>query len=246
MPFDISQLKYFPTAAGVYLMKNKEGKILYIGKAKNLKNRVGQYFVAGRDGRVMVPFLTPRVEEVDTIVVTSEKEALLLENNLIKKHQPKYNALLKDDKSYFSLVINHKHRWPMVRVVRYRGKPKPDNLYFGPFTHGHAARETLELLRSLFPLRQCSDRELVNRSRPCILWDLKRCIAPCVSKCTKEVYDRDVESVIKFLRGHDSAILKEIKAEMEEAASRLQFKKAKQIYKTIQHIETMSEKQNDK
>ncbi|MFZ0564857.1 MAG: GIY-YIG nuclease family protein, partial [Chlamydiales bacterium] len=93
-------------------MKNKEEKILYIGKAKNLKTRVKQYFTPGRDGRTMVPFLAVQVEEIETIIVSSEKEALLLENNLIKKHQPKYNALLKDDKSYFSLVINYKHKWP--------------------------------------------------------------------------------------------------------------------------------------
>ncbi|MFZ0565587.1 MAG: excinuclease ABC subunit UvrC, partial [Chlamydiales bacterium] len=173
----------------------------------------------------------------------SEKEALLLENNLIKKHQPKYNALLKDDKSYFSLVINYKHKWPMIRVVRFKGKPPPGNLYFGPYTHGHAARQTLELLRTLFPLRQCSDRELVNRSRPCILWELKRCIAPCVSKCTKEAYDQQVKRVIQFLRGHDSEILKELKHEMEEAVRELEFERADRIYQTITHIEKTLEKQ---
>lgn len=243
MPFDTEQLKRFPTSPGVYLMKNDKGKILYVGKAKNLRNRVKQYFIAGRDGRVMVPFLTSQIEKIDTIVVASEKEALILENNLIKKHRPKYNALLKDDKTFFSLMINHKHRWPMIRVVRFKGKPPAGNLYFGPYAHGHAARQTLDLLRSLFPLRQCSDRELASRTRPCILYDMKRCIAPCVEKCTEAEYNSQVQRVIDFLRGHDATIRKELKAEMQEAMDTLEFEKAERIYLTLQYIEKTLETQ---
>jgi excinuclease ABC subunit C len=243
MPFDPSHLKNFPTLPGVYLMKNEEGKVLYVGKAKNLQARVKQYFTPGRDGRVMVPYLTSQVEEIDTVVVTSEKEALILENNLIKQHRPKYNALLKDDKTFFSLMINHKHQWPMIRVVRFKGKPPAGNLYFGPYAHGFAARQTLEFLRHLFPMRQCSDRELVSRTRPCILYDLKRCIAPCVNKCTKEEYDHLVEQVIQFLRGASGAILKELKRAMEEAAANLEFEKANRYYQMIQYIEKTLEKQ---
>jgi excinuclease ABC subunit C len=243
MIFDIHQLKRFPASPGVYMMKNTAGKILYVGKAKNLRSRVKQYFAAGGDGREMVPFLTAQVAEIDTIVVTSEKEALILENNLIKKHRPKYNALLKDDKTYFSLVINHKHRWPMVRVARFKGKPPPGNLYFGPYTYGHAARQTLELLRSLFPLRQCSDRELESRTRPCILYDMKRCIAPCVEKCTKEEYGALVKTVVEFLRGKEVGIRKELKAQMEQAVEALEFEKADQIYQTLRYIERTLEKQ---
>lgn len=243
MSFDSEKLKLFPTLPGVYLMKNREGKILYIGKAVNLKNRIRQYFIPKRDGRLMVPFLTAQVEEIDTIVVRSEKEALILENNLIKKHQPKYNALLKDDKTYFSLMINHKHQWPMIRVVRYKGKPPEGNLYFGPYTQGYAAKQTLELLRTLFPLRQCSDRELHLRSRPCILYDMKRCIAPCVEKCTKEEYDEHVKRVVNFLKGHDLAILRDLKKEMDSAVENLDFEKAQGIYTTILHIEATLETQ---
>ena len=115
-------LDKIPKEPGVYLMKNKGGEILYIGKAKQLQTRVKQYFVPGRDGRMMVPFLTSQVTSIDTIVTFSEKEALLLENNLIKKHQPKYNVLLKDDKTFISLTVNHKHTYPMIRIARYRGK----------------------------------------------------------------------------------------------------------------------------
>lgn len=243
MPFDPNRLKQFPSLPGVYLMKDEAGRILYIGKAKNLKSRLRQYFVPGRDGRLMVPYLTSHIEEVDTIVVTSEKEALLLENNLIKKHQPKYNALLKDDKTFFSLMINHKHKWPMIRVVRFKGKPPSGNLYFGPYADGYAARQTLELLRSLFPLRQCSDRELEMRTRPCILYEMKRCIAPCVGKCSKEEYNKHVERVIQFLKGHDSAILKDLKAEMLQAAEDLEFEKAASLLHTIQAIEKTLEAQ---
>lgn len=243
MSFDTQQLKRFPTSPGVYIMKNTAGNILYVGKAKNLQSRVKQYFVTGGDGREMIPYLTAQVAEIDTIVVMSEKEALILENNLIKKHRPKYNALLKDDKTYFSLMINHKHRWPMIRVTRFKGKPPPGNLYFGPYAHGYAARQTLELLRSLFPLRQCSDRELASRTRPCILYDMKRCIAPCVEKCTQEEYDGLVKTVIHFLRGRDQGIRKELKAEMEAAVEALEFEKADRIFHTLQSIEQTLEKQ---
>lgn len=243
MTFEVANLERFPTSPGVYIMKNSAGKVLYVGKAKNLKARVKQYFSLSRDSREMVPHLIADVAQIDTIVVSSEKEALLLENTLIKKHHPKYNVVLKDDKNYFSLMINHKDRWPMIRVVRFKGKPPADALYFGPYTNGLAARETLELLRHLFPLRQCSDREFVSRKRPCILHGLKRCIAPCVAKCTHEEYDHLVKRAIDFLRGHDAPMLKELRKEMELAAEDLQFEKANAILRTIQSIEATLEKQ---
>ncbi len=241
--FDVEQLKQFPTEPGVYLMKDSTGMVLYVGKAKNLRARVKQYFVPGRDGREMVPYLTSQVAAIDVVVVSSEKEALILENNLVKEHWPKYNVLLKDDKSFFSLMINHKHEWPMIRIVRFKGKAPAGNLYFGPYAHGYAARQTLDLLRRLFPMRQCSDRELGSRTRPCILYDLKQCIAPCVLKCTHEEYNSLVKRVIDFLRGHDSAILKELKTEREAAVEMLAFEKAERIHQTILYIEKTLEKQ---
>ncbi len=243
MSFDTTQLNKFPTQPGVYLMKDAKGQVLYVGKAKNLRVRVKQYFIPGRDGRTMVPYLTSQVVQIDTLVVTSEKEALILENNLIKQHWPKYNALLKDDKTFFSIMINHKHKWPMLRIARFKGKPPAGNLYFGPYAHGFAARQTLEFLRYLFPLRQCSDRELASRTRPCILYDLKRCIAPCVNKCTKEEYDHQVNQVIHFLRGHDAEIIKELKKAMEEASENLEFEKAAHYYQMLVYIDKTLEKQ---
>ncbi len=243
MKFDPSSLSRYPKDPGVYLMKNGEGVIIYVGKANSLKVRLKQYF-GGSDGRAIIPLLLDQIASIDTIIVSSEKEALLLENTLIKKHQPKYNALLKDDKTYCSLAINYKHRWPMVRIVRYKGKPPPDALYFGPYTNGHAARQTVDLIRHLFPLRQCSDRELVNRSRPCILYELKQCLAPCVSKCTKEEYDTVVQRVIHFLRGHDSIVVQELKEEMEKAIEDLEFERAETIHLALKNIEATLEKQN--
>lgn len=243
MSFDRDALNTFPTKPGVYLMKGADGSILYIGKAKNVRQRVRQYFLQRGDGRVMVPFLIARVSKIDTIVVTSEKEALLLENNLIKQHRPHYNALLKDDKTYIGLKINHKHRWPMVSLVRYKGIPKPDGMYFGPYTSADAARQTLDFIQRSFPLRQCSDQELARRTRPCILYDMKRCIAPCVNRCTKEEYDELVQRTIKFLKGQDREVLKELYTEMDRAAEALEFEKAGILLKTIQHIEKTLEGQ---
>lgn len=224
-------------------MKGRDGHVLYVGKAKNLRQRVKQYFLAGGDGRVMVPYLIAKVESIDTIVVFSEKEALLLENTLIKKHKPQYNALLKDDKSYIALKVNNKHPWPMVSLVRYKGVPKPDGLYFGPYTSADAARQTLDLLQRMFPLRECSDQELVRRQRPCILYDMKRCIAPCVNRCTKEEYDVYVGRTVKFLRGQDREVLKDLYEDMHKAAEELDFEHAASLHQTIKHIEKTLETQ---
>ncbi len=242
--FDIAKLKELPDKPGVYLMKNERGTVLYVGKAKNLKLRVRQYFAKVGDGRSMIPFLTAKVVDIETIIVFSEKEAFLLENTLIKKYKPKYNILLKDDKTYIALKINTKHKWPMIQVVRYRGRPKADGLYFGPYTGAHAARTTMDLLNKIFPLRQCSDRELISRSRPCILYGMKRCIAPCVNFCTKEEYDLHVNHVIKFLRGKDKEVLAELYREMEEFSSKLLFEKALQVSEMIALIEKTVEKQH--
>lgn len=244
MSFDPIKIDLFPTQPGVYIMKRQDGVVLYVGKANNLRQRVKQYFIPGRDGRIMVPFLIAKVDLIETIVVMSEKEALLLENTLIKQHKPKYNALLKDDKTYIALKVNNKHPWPMVNIVRYRGKPKQDGLYFGPYTSAHSARQTLDLLHRIFPLRQCSDQELARRTRPCILYDMKRCVAPCVQKCTKEEYQQHVNHTVKFLRGQDKEVLKDLYAEMERYAEELKFEDAGALYSTIKQIEKTIEEQN--
>ncbi len=236
--FDLAR---FPTQAGVYLMTNNKGKVIYVGKAKNLKARLKTYFSTSRDERAMIPFLVSQIAQIDVIVVSTEKEALLLENTLIKKHQPKFNAVLKDDKTFISLMINQRHPWPMIRLVRYKGKPQEDGLYFGPYTSAYAARQTFDLLTRLFPLRQCSDEELKRRTRPCILYAIKRCIAPCVHKCTKEEYATFVEGAIRFLKGQDKEILKELHVRMHEASEALEFEKAGALLNTIHQIEHVTQ-----
>ncbi len=244
MSFDPKKIQFFPLQPGVYLMKDNQGEVLYIGKAKNLRQRVKQYFIPGRDGRLMVPYLVAKIETIDTIVVTSEKEALLLENNLIKQHKPRYNALLKDDKSYIALKITKQDLWPTVKIVRYRGTPEPDGLYFGPYTSAQSARQTLDLLNRLFPLRQCSNQELARRDRPCLLYQMKRCAGPCAHKCTKEEYDHHLDRTIKFLRGQDKEVLKDLYEDLARLSESLEFEKASQVLKTIRHIEDTMESQH--
>ncbi len=230
-------LEKYPGEPGVYLMKNQAGQVIYVGKAKNLKKRISQYFTPGRDERPIIPFLRKEIVTIETLVVFSDKEALLVENTLIKKYQPKYNACLKDDKTFISLMINNKHPWPMIRLMRFKGKPKEKGLYFGPYTSAYAARQTFELLTKLFPLRQCSDAELVRRKRPCILYSIKKCIAPCVNLCTKEEYDRFVEGAIKFLKGQDQEVVHQLYQDMEKASEKLEFERAASILETIRGLE---------
>jgi excinuclease ABC subunit C len=241
MPFETSKLKHLSQEPGVYLMKDGKGTILYIGKAKNLKNRLKQYFTPGQDGRTMIPFLTAQVETIETIITFSEKEALLLENSLIKEHQPKYNVLLKDDKSFISLTINHRHPWPMVRLTRYKGQPKKDLLYFGPYTSAYAARETLDLMHQIFQLRQCSDRELLSRTRPCLLYDIKRCMAPCVEKCAKDTYQAEVKRATSFLKGEDDEVIAHLKDAMSTASDNLEFEQAGALHKIIEQIQHVTQ-----
>ncbi len=236
MPFDSRDLALYPQDPGVYLMKDAQGKVLYIGKAKNLRSRLKQYF-AQSDEREMVPYLVAQIESIDTIVALTEKDALLLENNLIKRHQPKYNVLLKDDKTFISLLVT-KHKWPMLQLIRSKGQPKKsEGATFGPYTNALAARQTYDLLLQLFPLRQCSDAELASRKRPCLLYEIKKCSAPCVNLCTEEEYQGYVEAAVRLLKGQDKEVVKELRAAMEDASSKLEFEKADALFKTIRQIE---------
>ncbi len=243
MPFDPKSLVLYPDQPGVYLMKDHQGVVLYVGKAKNLRARLKQYFAEYGDQREMVPYLTVQVEMIDTIVALTEKDALLLENNLIKLHKPKYNVLLKDDKTFVSLVMT-RHKWPMIRIVRYKGKPKNDGIYFGPYTNALAARQTFDLISRLFPLRQCSDAELATRQRPCLLYDIKRCIAPCVSLCTEEEYRGHVEAAMRLLKGQDKEVLLELNRRMEAASNALEFEKAQKYLEMLHQIEHVTEVQH--
>ncbi len=243
MSFDPRSLALYPDQPGVYLMKGEQGQVLYIGKAKNLRARLKQYFADYGDQRNMVPYLTAQVETIETIIALTEKDALILENNLIKLHKPKYNVLLKDDKTFVSLVIT-RHKWPMIRMVRYKGSPKNDGIYFGPYTNALAARQTYDLISKLFPLRQCSDAELACRQRPCLLYDIKRCIAPCVNNCTEEEYGKHVESATRLLKGQDKEVVAELKRLMKAASDTLEFEKANAYLQMIHQIEHVTEVQH--
>lgn len=243
MPFDPRSLTLYPDQPGVYLMKDDKAQVLYIGKAKNLRARLKQYFAEYGDQREMVPYLISQVEAIDTIIALTEKDALLLENNLIKLHKPKYNVLLKDDKTFISLMLT-RHKWPMIQLIRYKGKPKNDGTYFGPYTNALAARQTFDLISRLFPLRQCSDAELATRTRPCLLYDIKRCIAPCVNKCTEQEYESHVESAMRLLKGQDKDVLKELKRAMEAASDKLEYEKANSLLQMIHQIEHVTQVQH--
>lgn len=224
-------------------MKGAKGKVIYVGKANRLRIRLKQYFAKSGDDRPMIPFLLEELETIEVTLVRSEKEALLLENTLIKKYKPKYNALLKDDRSFIALRLTTAHPWPRLELVRSRHKIKGKGTFFGPYPNAFAARKTLDLLERLFPLRQCSDQELIRRVRPCILYDMKRCIAPCVGKCTPEEYQTFVDGTIKFLRGQGDKLIVPLKKAMEEAAEKLEFEQAAALLKTIRQIEETLERQ---
>lgn len=233
MLFDPARLNDYPDAPGVYLMKGAKGNILYVGKAKNLKNRLKSYYSSGHDGRPQVPYLLAAVTTIETIVVLSEKEALLLENTLIKRHQPKYNVLLKDDKGYISLKVTSKHPYPMIQLVRFKGTPAKDGTYFGPYTSATAARQMFDLIGTLFPLRQCSDEEFARRKRPCMLYQLKRCCGPCVGLVSQEEYKGYLDSAARLIRGQNQEVLAMLQDQMMQASEALEFEKAQSFLEKI-------------
>lgn len=225
-------------------MRDASGNMLYIGKAKNLRKRIQQYFTPAREDRIMIPYLVKKISSIDFIVTLSEKEAFILENSLIKKYQPKYNILLKDDKTFLSITININHTWPYPRLMRYKGTPPRDVLSFGPYISAARARRTLEFIQTLFPLRQCSDSELIRRKRPCILYDMNRCIAPCVRKCTAQEYKILVNDVIQLLQGKNKKIVTTLYAEMQKESDALHFEKAKSILEKIYDLEYLAQNQS--
>ncbi|NPV04109.1 MAG: excinuclease ABC subunit UvrC [Syntrophaceae bacterium] len=229
-----------PPRPGVYLMKDGKGEVIYVGKAKNLRNRIRNYF-QGTDTRAMVPFLVSRVRDLDFIVTHTEKEALLLENTLIKEHRPRYNVIFRDDKTYYSLRLDARQEFPAFQLVR---KTKKDGArYFGPYPSGLAARETLKYLHRLFPLRTCKDRELRGRRRPCIEYEMRNCAGPCVGLVRKEQYRKFIDDAVLFLEGRGSKLLDLLRQRMAEAAENLEFEEAARLRDQIAAIEATVEKQ---
>ena len=214
----------FPASPGVYIMKDASSRIIYIGKAVNLRARARSYLNKGSDTRVFYRFLVDKVADVDCIVAESEAEALILENNLIKKHRPVYNIRLKDDKTYVSIKVTVTEDWPRVMVVR-RYK-RDGNLYFGPYGSASSVREMLRVIKTVFPLRTCSNAFFKNRKRPCIEHEIGRCTAPCVALITRERYHEDVNEVILFLKGRNKELIRIIEEKMRRAAEARQYELA--------------------
>ena len=235
-----TRLATISTSPGVYLLKDAHGKVIYVGKAVNLRARVRSY-VRGGDERSQMRFLIGKLADVDTLVTANEKEALILENTLIKQYRPRYNIRLKDDKSYVSVKVTVGDAWPRVLVTR--RIVKDGSRYFGPFHHAGAVRDTLDTIRKVFPLRTCSDPVFRNRSRPCIEYDIKRCLAPCVLPVDRDGYGEHLRQAMLLLDGRNREVTGVLRARMADAASSERFEEAARLRDQLHAIETTQERQ---
>ena len=219
------KLAALPAQPGCYVFRDSAGEALYVGKAKSLRSRVRSYFQeAGSDTRAFIPFLRKEVADFETIVTATEKEAAILENSLIKERKPRYNVKLRDDKEFLSLRLSNEHAFPRLELVR---KPKKDGAsYFGPYHSATAARRTLNLVEKHFKLRTCTDRELGSRKRPCLEYQIQRCLAPCVLDIDRELYTQQVRAVGLFLDGRHDELTRELKDRMKSASQNLEFELA--------------------
>ncbi|MCX7050181.1 MAG: excinuclease ABC subunit UvrC [Candidatus Sumerlaeota bacterium] len=239
-PITDEKLARMPAAPGVYLMKDAKGAVIYVGKAVNLRSRVRSYF-SGSDERPTVPFLVARIRDIECIITSTESEAFLLENTLIKKYKPRYNLQMVSDITYLSFRIDLKQDFPRIDIVRQRRKDGA--VYLGPYASGKAARATLKWLHRIFPLRQCSDVVMRNRTRPCILYDMKRCCGPCCLPVTREDYARLIEGAIALLAGKSEEAIAMLTQEMQEHSQRMEYEQAAAIRDTLAAIQSTVEQQ---
>jgi len=232
------KLKLLPDKPGVYIMKNAEGRIIYVGKAIVLKNRVRQYFQSGKNHTPKVRAMVSHIADFEIIMTASEVEALILECNLIKKHRPRYNISLKDDKSYPYVKVTLQEDYPRAFITR--RILKDGARYFGPYTNATAVHESLKLLRRLFPLRTCKQLQ----DRPCLEYHIKRCLAPCAGKVEKGDYDAMIRAVLLFLEGRTEEVEKELQYRMEQAAESFNFEVAARLRDQLLAVRKIAEKQN--
>ncbi len=233
-------LKQSPTQPGVYKMLGVEDEVLYVGKAKNLKKRLTSYFQKNHE-LVKTQLLVQKIQKIEVIITASETEALLLENNLIKRYKPRFNVIFRDDKSYPYLYIATQQDFP--RMEFHRGAQKAGGRHFGPYPSSHAVRENLQLLQKIFKLRDCRDHFFLNRTRPCLQYQIKRCTAPCVGYISQADYAEDVKNAILFLEGKSQAIIEKLINKMEEASQTLDFERAAKFRNQITSLRKLQEKQ---
>ena len=243
--FDIQeQLKKLPGEPGVYLMKDENDKIIYVGKAISLKNRVRQYFQSSKNHSSKVKSMVKNIKSFEYIITDSELEALILECNLIKKYRPKYNVLLRDDKTYPYIKVTVNEDYP--RVLKVRRVLKDKAKYFGPYTNVEAVNDTLDVIRNIYPIRTCNidiDRAIKNKMRPCLNYHIKRCIGPCTGHVSKVEYNKMIEEILLFLSGKEEKLIEILKEKMNKCSMEFNFEEAAIYRDKILNLQEMMQKQ---
>lgn len=234
-------LKTLTSKPGVYRMLDNQQQVIYVGKAKNLKKRVASYFrKTGLSAKTQL--MVSKISQVDITITHTEGEALLLESNLIKQLRPRYNILMRDDKSYPYIFVSNRYNYP--RISLHRGARKSKGLYLGPYPNAHAVRQSINLLQKMFLIRQCEDTTFANRSRPCLQYQIKRCTAPCVGYISEKAYAKDINHAILFLQGKSEQVINELVKDMEQAAEKQHFEKAAEYRDQISNLRKITEKQH--
>lgn len=235
------KLAALPAEPGVYVFTDAASRVVYVGKAASLRSRVRSYFSGASDGRPLFRSIVENTADLDCIICENELEALLLENNLIKKHRPRFNVRLRDDKTYVSLRVTHSEEWPRVQVVR---QWKDDgNSYFGPYSSAQSVREMLRVIKKFFPLRTCANGFFRNRKRPCMEYEIGQCTAPCVGLISREDYQRWVDETVLFLRGKNQTLLPVLEERMRSLAEKREYERAAKVRDQIAAIRRVMERQ---
>ena len=236
-----SKLKQLPECPGVYLFKNSQGDVIYVGKAKSLRNRVRSYFHSSASHNIRIQVMVSLACDVSLIITDTEAEALILEEQLIKTHLPRYNVNLKDDKSYPYLMITG-DKFP--RLMFHRGSQKKENQYFGPFPNSNAVRQSIQLLQKVFMLRTCEDSVFNNRTRPCLQHQIKRCTAPCVDLIDENSYQNDIKQAVLFLQGKETEVIGDLTKRMNKSSEEFEYERAAMFRDRIQSLRQVRLKQS--